>query len=220
MEQWKKIAIVGLLAALPVYGYIQSNTGDGAIKPEAPSGTAAPTPPGPPPKVKTLVGKPAPDWNIAPTQWANTPKPIKLEDLRGHAVLLEFWRAECSHCQEAAPNVEVLAEKYKEKGLRIIGLHAPVTKDGVNEFNWPAVQQKAKELGIKYPIGMDTGRKNFDAYKGEKFPTFVLIDPKGVITYADNGFLPDKYQALIDAIEKLLGGSAETAKASPTAAKP
>ncbi len=220
MEKWKIITIIALLAALPVYGYIQSLPPAPPVQPGTPTGTAGPTPPGPPPKVVTLVGKPAPSWNIAPAQWANTPKPIKLEELRGHVVLLEFWRAECSHCQEAAPNIEILAEKYKDKGLRVIGLHSPVTKDGVNEFDWTSVQQKAKELGIKYPIGMDNGRKNFNAFKGEKFPTFILIDPKGIVRYADNGFLPNKYQALIDAIEKLFGGSTETAKAAPTAAKP
>ena len=220
MEKWKIVAIAALLAALPLYGYLQSNPGTPAATGTPPAGTPAPTTPGPPPRVRTWVGKAAPSWNIAPADWANTPKPITLEELRGHVVLLEFWRAECSHCQEAAPFIEKMAEEYKPRGLRVIGLHSPVTKDGVNEFNWTAVQQKALELGIKYPIGLDTGRKNFNVYKGEKFPTFVLIDRNGIVRYADNGFLPDKLSALIKAIEKVLGGSAETAKAPPSAAKP
>ena len=82
------------------------------------------------------------------------------------------------------------------------------------------MQEKAQKLGIKYPIGLDTGRKNFNLYNGEKFPTFVVIDRKGIVRYADNGFLPDKLDALIKALEQVLSGAAETAKAPASATKP
>ncbi len=220
MEKWKIIAITALLALLPVYGYLQSNSGTTANKPgaTAPAVTGTPTPA---PRISTLwVGKKAPGWNIAPSDWANTPKPLKLEDFRGKVVLLEFWRAECSHCQEAAPKIESLGEHFKPHGLQIISLHSPVTKDGINEFNWPAVQKKAKQLGIKYPIGQDTGRKNFNLYKGEKFPSFIVIDRKGIVRYADHGFLPDKFEALIQAVQKVLNDPTQTAKQTAPVAKP
>ena len=221
MEKWKIIAITALLALLPIYGYLQSNSGTAARTPGATTQPTAGGTPAPPPRISTLwVGKNAPGWNIAPADWANTPKPLKLEDFRGQVLLLEFWRAECGHCQEAAPNIEKLGEQYKARGLRIIGLHSPVTKDGINEFNWPAVQKKAQQLGIKYPIAQDTGRKNFNLYKGEKFPSFILIDRKGIVRYADHGFLPDKFAALIEAIEKVLSDSVETAKQPPSPSKP
>lgn len=217
MEKWKIIAITALLALLPIYGYLQSNPGVGAINPGVvPGATPAPgvTPtPTPPPRVSKLwVGKKAPGWNIAPTDWANTPNPLKIEDLRGHVVLLEFWRAECSHCQEAAPSIEKMSEEFGQYGLRVVGLQSPVTKDGVNEFNWPAVQIKAKKLGIKYPIALDVGRKNFNMYKAEKFPTFIVIDRKGIVRYADHGFLPDRFKALMEALQNISSETAEPAK--------
>ena len=218
MEKWKIIAIAALLAALPIYGYLQSNTRTTVVAPGAtPAVAGTPTPA---PRISTLwVGKKAPGWDIAATNWANTPTPPKIEDLRGQVVLLEFWRAECAHCQEAAPYIERMSSEFGSRGFRVIGLHSPVTKDGINEFNWPAVQKKAKELGIKYPIGLDVGRKNFNLYKGEKFPTFILIDRKGIVRYADHGFLEAKLAALVRAIEKVMGEPDETAKQPAPPAK-
>ena len=210
MEKWKILVIIGLLAALPVYGYLQNKQ---ATAP--PTAAATPTPP----PVTEMVGQPAPAWSIPAEHWANTAKPIRLEDVTGSVTLLEFWRAECSHCQEAAPFIESLHEKYGPKGLRIIGFQSPNVKNTTTvEHRWNDVKVRAKEWGIKYPIAFDKDAKVFGQYKCALWPSFVVMDRKGIVRYGGQGFTPQKAQELVNAIEKELGIKSSTT--APAAASP
>src|SRR5690606_14862885 len=82
------------------------------------------------------------------TQWLNSP-PLTAQSLRGKVVLVDFWTYSCINCLRALPYVRGWADKYKDHGLVVIGVHAPefaFEKDPAN------VVKAVKDLGVDYPV--------------------------------------------------------------------
>lgn len=213
MEKWKIAVIVGLLAALPVYGYFQSKPvespgSSASATPASPAESKEPASP-PPSYLQAWWGKKPPAFSYAKGLWANTEKPLQWEDFRGKVLLLELWRAECSHCQEAAPILEQLAERHRTAGFEIVGVHSSAAK-GTIEYDWSAVKARMKELGIKYPVAFDEKRTLFDKFKAKKFPTLIILDRNGVIRYAHEGMTPPLKTELEAAIRQILAGKNPT----------
>jgi cytochrome c biogenesis protein CcmG, thiol:disulfide interchange protein DsbE len=122
--------------------------------------------------------------------WMNS-SPLKLDELKGKVVLIDFWGTWCPPCRASVPKVNELAKKYKEKGLVIIGVS---TTRGAEKMT-----ETAKQLGIEYPIAADLDNATVKAYQVDGYPDYYLIDRAGNLRYADvnNGMVEQ-------AIEKLL----------------
>jgi peroxiredoxin len=131
---------------------------------------------------KSIGGQPAPPLDGA--QWFNTENPaMSLADFHGKYVLLVFWAVWCGPCHADFPDVKLLNETYKDRGLAVIGVHD-------NSVDADSVGQHAKEQGLTFPIVVD--RRDgaiLDAYKRigavSGFPSYVLIGPDGKIVEAD-----------------------------------
>lgn len=119
---------------------------------------------------KLEEGKPAPEIDVG--IWTNS-KAVKLADLKGKVVLLDFWGVWCPPCVKAVPLMKALHEKYKEKDLAILAIH---TKNSADKL--PALVEKE---GVKYPICVDENGATVKKYKVTGFPTYVLVDKKGVV---------------------------------------
>ena len=117
-----------------------------------------------------MLGKPAIAWDIDQKIGPIRLQPITLKDLQGHVALLEFWRAECPHCEEAVPFMESLFEKYSPQDLKMVTFHSPGKGALPNsvEGNWQKVQAKIKEWGITYPVAYDEGGALFSKYGGSR----------------------------------------------------
>jgi thiol-disulfide isomerase/thioredoxin len=116
---------------------------------------------------------PAPELNNQ--IWLNS-KPLKLAELRGKVVMVEFWTFECINCQHVTPSLKALHAKYADKGLVIIGVHSP-------EFGYEKelknVQAAIAEAEIKYPVAIDNDYATWNAYNNHYWPARYLIDKKG-----------------------------------------
>jgi thiol-disulfide isomerase/thioredoxin len=126
----------------------------------------------------------APEFTAArAADWLNSP-PLTLAQLRGEVVLIEFWTFDCYNCQNTMPHVRALYDKYKDKGLVILGIHAP-------EFAFERVpdnvRKAAKEQGVTWPIALDPDFKTWSAYDNRYWPAFYFIDAKGRIRYTHFG---------------------------------
>ncbi len=212
MEKWKIVAIVALLAALPALSYIQSKpssvpTPDGSPTQATPSPEAGGKPASPPPPyLQNWWGKKPPTFSFPKELWTNTDKPIQLEELKGKVVLLELWRAECTHCQEAAPVLEHLAEEHGTKGFEIVGVHCSGEGNNI-EHDWEAIKTKwMPEHGVTYPVAFDEKRTVFTKFHAEKYPTLFLIDRQGIIRYAHEGMTPALEKELKAALKQVLEG--------------
>ncbi len=122
--------------------------------------------------------------------WMNS-SPLKLDELKGKVVLIDFWGTWCPPCRASVPKMNELAKKYKEKGLVIIGVS---TTRGAEKMS-----ETAKQLGIEYPIAADLDNATVKAYHVDGYPDYFLIDRAGTLRYADvnNGMVET-------AVEKLL----------------
>jgi cytochrome c biogenesis protein CcdA/thiol-disulfide isomerase/thioredoxin len=117
------------------------------------------------------------------TEWINS-KPLTLQALRGKVVIIDFWTFDCYNCQNTRPYVRALYDKYKDKGLEILGIHAP-------EFAFERVpdnvRKAAKEQGVTWPIALDPDFKTWSAYNNRYWPAFYFIDARGHIRYTHFG---------------------------------
>ncbi|HEX3610753.1 MAG TPA: cytochrome c biogenesis protein DipZ [Sporichthyaceae bacterium] len=143
---------------------------------------------------------PAPEF-AGITSWLNTPdgKPLKISDLAGKVVLVDFWTYSCINCQRTLPYVEGWAKKYAADGLVVVGVHSP-------EFAFEHVKsnvvEQAARLGVRYPIALDNDFSTWNAYSNEYWPAEYLIDATGTVRHRSFG--EGSYQTTENLIRQLL----------------
>lgn len=131
--------------------------------------------------------RPAPTW--ANTSWLNTPegRPVTLQSLRGRVVLLNFWTFTCWNCTGAIPSLVDYDRKYRDQGLTIIGIHRPEFPPYAGEHDRGNVERALRQYHIGYPNAQDNDAGTWDLYRIRYWPSFVLIDKRGVIRYEGYG---------------------------------
>ncbi|PFF02878.1 thiol:disulfide interchange protein [Bacillus thuringiensis] len=169
---WRKLTIIVVLLCLAGYAaYEQFGNKEQAVKVKQEKSEAA---------MKEIIarngieiGKSAPDFELTKLDGTN----VKLSDLKGKKVILNFWATWCGPCQQEMPDMEDFYKEHKEN-VEILAInYTPSEKGGGEE----KVSNFVKEKGITFPILLD---KNIDvttAYKVITIPTSYFIDTKGVI---------------------------------------
>jgi cytochrome c biogenesis protein CcdA/thiol-disulfide isomerase/thioredoxin len=112
-------------------------------------------------------------------QWLNSP-PLTLQDLRGKVVLIDFWTYSCINCLRSLPYVKAWAQKYKDQGLVVIGVHAP---EFAFERNIDNVKKATHDLGVDYPVAIDNNYAIWRALNNQYWPAHYFVDAKGQIRY-------------------------------------
>lgn len=115
--------------------------------------------------------------------WLNS-EPLTLEKLKGKVVLIDFWTYSCINCQRTLPYLRTWWEKYKDKGLVIIGVHSPEFEFEKNIKN---VEAATKDFSLTYPIMQDNDFATWRAYDNHYWPAKYLIDKDGYIRYTHFG---------------------------------
>jgi cytochrome c biogenesis protein CcdA/thiol-disulfide isomerase/thioredoxin len=127
---------------------------------------------------------PLPVEGVLPTlngavQWLNSP-PLTVQDLRGKVVLVDFWTYSCINCLRSLPYVKAWAQKYKDQGLVVIGVHAP---EFAFERNIDNVKKAVHDLGVDYPVAIDNNYAIWRALNNQYWPAHYFVDAKGQIRY-------------------------------------
>jgi thiol-disulfide isomerase/thioredoxin len=115
------------------------------------------------------------------TGWINSAGPIRMEDLRGKVVLLDFWTYCCINCHHVLPDLARLEEKYKNE-LVVIGVH---TAKFFAERETENIRRKVREYGIKHPVINDANQVLWTQFGVDSWPTLVLIDVDGRLARFD-----------------------------------
>lgn len=136
----------------------------------------------------------------------------KDERFKGKVVLVDIWGTWCPPCREEIPFLVKMDEKYREKGLEIVG--ASFEKEGSNAEKVAHLKRYAEENKIKYTLllGGSTAavRKSFpDLQSFQGFPTTILIDRKGRVRKIEIGFSNDGAQNMENTITRLLDETEE-----------
>jgi cytochrome c biogenesis protein CcdA/thiol-disulfide isomerase/thioredoxin len=113
------------------------------------------------------------------TAWLNSP-PLTQEGLRGKVVLVDFWTYSCINCLRAIPYVRAWAEKYKDQGLVVIGVHSP---EFAFEKNIDNVRRAVHDLKIDYPVAIDNAYAIWRAFGNQYWPAHYFIDTEGRIRH-------------------------------------
>jgi len=144
-----------------------------------------------------FVGQKAPELKSSET-WINT-APLKLEQLRGKVVLIDFWAFDCPYCAEAMPHVKELYDKYAKDGLVIIGVHTP-RLDYEKEI--PKIKEAVAKKGIKYPVVVDNKYDIWSDYLCNTWPSHFVVDQNGVIQLSHSG--TGRYEDTEAVVKRLL----------------
>ncbi len=111
--------------------------------------------------------------------WLNSPA-LTAPGLGGKVVLIDFWTYSCINCLRELPYVKAWAQKYGPAGLVIIGVHTP-------EFAFERVvgnvQKAIKDLGVTYPVAVDSDYKIWSAFNNQYWPALYFIDATGTIRH-------------------------------------
>lgn len=130
--------------------------------------------------------------------WLNTGRPLKLKDLRGKVVLLDFWNLSCVNCFHTIPILKELQKRHPND-LVVIGVHAP--KYDAEKDTKP-VRDAVLRMELEHPVVNDADNVIWSAYGVKAYPTIVLIDPEGGLVKMLLG--ERSYQQLDQQVSQLL----------------
>lgn len=137
--------------------------------------------------------------------WHNS-EPLKLEDLRGKVVLIDFWTYSCINCIRTLPYVQGYQDKYKDAPFVLLGVHTPEFVFEKSEAN---VRDAVKRHGLTYAVAQDNDFGTWRAFANRYWPAKYLIDAEGYIRYAHFG--EGAYDETDEAIASLLAEIGVTA---------
>ncbi|MCI0396574.1 MAG: redoxin domain-containing protein [Chloroflexi bacterium] len=136
---------------------------------------------------------------FAEGEWLNRPRPLSRAELRGQVVLVDFWDYTCINCIRTLPYLSRWHERYADKGLTIVGVHAP-------EFKFararPQIEAAIEEFGIRYPVLLDNEYQTWERFANRAWPSKHLVDTEGYIRYHRQG--EGYYAETEEAIQTLL----------------
>jgi cytochrome c biogenesis protein CcdA/thiol-disulfide isomerase/thioredoxin len=144
-------------------------------------------------------------------QWLNT-QPLRRDDLRGKVVLVNFWTYSCINCLRALPHIRAWADRYKDRGLVVIGVHTPefaFEKDVAN------VRRASLSLDVRYPVIVDNDFRIWRAFSNRAWPALYFIGADGRIRHHVLG--EGRYDQSEQLIQRLLSEAGGSAVAVETA---
>ena len=136
-----------------------------------------------------LEGKPAPALEVS--GWVNGE--VTVDQMKGKILVLDFYATWCGPCIRAIPHNNELMEKYKDKGVLILGICT--SKNGQEKM-----EQVVKEKGIKYPTAKDPSLAAQKAWRVSYYPTYAIVDRKGIVRIV--GLQPDYVEKVIEQLLK------------------
>ena len=131
--------------------------------------------------------------------YINTNEGFKLSNVKGKVILVDFWTYTCIDCIRTLPYLTAWDEKYRDKGLVIVGVHTPEFEF---EKDYNNVKQATQKYGVKYPVVQDNDYATWRAYGNLYWPHKYLIDADGFIRYDHIG--EGGYAETEEMIQKLL----------------
>jgi cytochrome c biogenesis protein CcmG, thiol:disulfide interchange protein DsbE len=126
-----------------------------------------------PPKSK-LLGLPAPDFTLPIMTGGEPGNRVKLSEMRGKAVVIDFWASWCAPCRAQAPVIERFTQRMAGKDVVVLGI-------ATSGDDWARAVEFVKSQGLRYTTLFDENDRVASDFRVQVLPTLVVIDPAGVI---------------------------------------
>ncbi len=222
MEGKTQALVIAVLVLMAVFMVLSLPASQPPTPPKAPAGLPSPAQAVPFPATAAQAtqapsASSLPDLGPVPEftglqQWFNSP-PLSMKGLQGKVVLVDFWTYSCINCLRTLPYLKQWDEKYRAKGLVIVGIHSP-------EFDFEKkpenVQMALQQQGIQYPVALDNDHATWDAFQNLYWPHEYLVDKDGRLRHDHVG--EGAYDETEADIQALLGEGGPMASAPPEAA--
>lgn len=134
---------------------------------------------------------PAPDFTLK----SNAGNNIKLSELRGEVVMINFWASWCGPCRQEMPLLETLYSDYKDYGFTLLGVNV--------DENQEAADKLLKQIPVSFPVLYDASSSVVELYDVDAMPSTILVDRDGNMRYLHRGYKPgyeDHYEAQVKAL--------------------
>jgi thiol-disulfide isomerase/thioredoxin len=138
--------------------------------------------------------------------WLNS-ESLTAEGLRGRVVLVDFWTYSCVNWLRTLPYLRAWDERYRDRGLVVVGVHAP---EFGFEHELENVRHAARELGVEYPVVIDNDFAIWRSFENRYWPAVYLVDRDGRVRFEHFG--EEAYEETERAIQRLLGVDGDTVR--------
>lgn len=142
--------------------------------------------------------------------WLNS-SPLTSQGLRGKVVMVDFWTYSCINCLRTLPYLRAWQERYKDQGFTIVGVHTP---EFAFEKQVSNVSRAVRELGIRYPVAIDSDYAIWRAFNNEYWPAHYFVDASGHIR--GHHFGEGGYEESEQLIRELLAEAGHSTLPAPT----
>jgi thiol-disulfide isomerase/thioredoxin len=138
--------------------------------------------------------------------WLNS-EPLTAEGLRGRVVLVDIWTYSCVNWLRTLPYVRAWADRYRDRGLVVVGVHCP---EFGFEHDLDNVRHATHALGVDYPVVIDNDFAVWQSLANQYWPALYLVDRDGRIRF--HHFGEGNYEETERAIQQFLGIDEETVR--------
>lgn len=138
------------------------------------------------------VKGPAPNFTLKSMDGKN----LKLSEMTGNVVLINFWASWCGPCREEMPLLNALHKKYQPLGFTVLGVNVEERVDGAISF--------LSNVPVDFPILLDSKNEVSKQYKVIAMPTTIVVDRDGNMRYLHEGYKPGDEKKYRQMIKKLV----------------
>ena len=135
---------------------------------------------------------PAPDFTLK----SNNGENVRLSELRGEVVLINFWASWCGPCRQEMPILSELHDKYKAMGFTVLAVNV--------EENSSEARKLLKEMPVSFPVLFDNDSTVSKQYDVVAMPSTVLVDRNGNMRYLHKGYKPGLEDTYVEQVRSLI----------------
>lgn len=135
---------------------------------------------------------PGPDFTLKSLSGKN----IKLSELRGEVIMLNFWASWCAPCRQEMPILEKIYQKYQPLGFTLLGVNVEENSDDAKAY--------LKDVEVSFPILFDNQNKVSQLYDVIAMPSTIMIDRDGNMRYLHQGYKPGAEEEYVRYVKTLL----------------
>ncbi len=139
-----------------------------------------------------FTGKPAPDFALKNRDGEN----VRLSDLRGDVVMINFWATWCGPCREEMPLLDEMHARYSRVGFSLLGVNI--------DDDQRRAEQMIESLGVSFPVVFDSTKQVSQQYDVSAMPVTILLDREGVVRYVHYGYKPGYEDKYLEQVRELL----------------
>jgi peroxiredoxin len=121
---------------------------------------------------------------------------IRLADLKGQVVLINFWASWCGPCRQEMPVLDRLHQRYRDTGFAVLGVNV--------EGEVAPARDLAQKTGVTFPVLIDAGQQISKLYDLKAMPSTVVVDRDGRVRYVHRGYKPGDEEKYVQVVKELL----------------